>query len=73
MSYRLRTHALRFPGTVYQLGNFIAAMNAALQGAIAKKQGGNYAFALASVAVTAAVAIFVLTAVGREARDAKLS
>jgi hypothetical protein len=47
-------------------------MNAPLQGAIAKKEGGNYAFALASVAVTAAVAIFVLTAVGREARDAKL-
>jgi len=62
-----------FPGTVYQLGNFIAAMNAPLQGAIAKKEGGNYAFALASVAVTAAVAIFVLAAVGREARDAKLN
>jgi SHS family lactate transporter-like MFS transporter len=62
-----------FPGTVYQLGNLIAAMNAPLQGAIAKKAGGNYAFALASVAVTAAVAIFVLTAAGREARDAKLN
>jgi SHS family lactate transporter-like MFS transporter len=62
-----------FPGTVYQLGNFIASSNAVLQTTIAKNQGGNYAFALASVAVAAAVAIFVLTAVGREARDAKLS
>jgi len=62
-----------FPGTVYQLGNFIASSNAVLQTTIAKNEGGNYAFALASVAVAAAVAIFILTAVGREARDAKLS
>jgi SHS family lactate transporter-like MFS transporter len=62
-----------FPGTVYQLGNFIASSNAVLQTTIAKNEGGNYAFALASVAVAAAVAIFVLTAVGREARDARLS
>jgi SHS family lactate transporter-like MFS transporter len=62
-----------FPGTIYQLGNFIASYNAVLQTTIAKKQGGNYAFALASVAVAAAVAIVVLSAVGREARDAKLS
>jgi SHS family lactate transporter-like MFS transporter len=62
-----------FPGTVYQLGNFIASSNAVLQTTIAKNEGGNYAFALASVAAAAAVAIFVLTAVGREARDAKLS
>ena len=62
-----------FPGTVYQLGNFIASSNAVLQTTIARNEGGNYAFALASVAVAAAVAIFILTAVGREARDAKLS
>ena len=62
-----------FPGTVYQLGNFIASSNAVLQTTIAKNEGGNYAFALASVAIAAAVAIFVLVAVGREARDAKLS
>jgi len=62
-----------FPGTVYQLGNFIASSNAVLQTTIAKNDGGNYAFALASVAVAAALAIFVLTAVGREARDAKLN
>jgi MFS transporter, SHS family, lactate transporter len=62
-----------FPGTIYQLGNFIASYNAVLQSTIAKRQGGNYAVALASVAVAAAVAIVVLSAVGREARDAKLS
>jgi MFS transporter, SHS family, lactate transporter len=62
-----------FPGTVYQLGNFIASSNAVLQTTIAKNEGGNYAFALASVAVAAAVAIFALTAVGREARDARLN
>ena len=62
-----------FPGTVYQLGNFIASSNAVLQTTIAKNSGGNYAFALASVAVAAAVAIAVFTAVGREARDAQLS
>ena len=62
-----------FPGTVYQLGNFIASYNAVLQTSIAAKSGENYSFALASVAVAAAVAIVVLTLMGREARDIKLS
>jgi MFS transporter, SHS family, lactate transporter len=62
-----------FPGTIYQLGNFIASSNAVLQEAIAADRGDNYAFALASVAVAAAVAIATLAATGREARDAQLS
>jgi MFS transporter, SHS family, lactate transporter len=62
-----------FPGTVYQLGNFIASCNAPLQATIAKSQGGNYAIALASVAVTAACVIVLLIGMGGEARDAKLS
>mgnify|MGYP001553135381 FL=1 len=62
-----------FPGTVYQLGNFIASYNAVLQTKIALAHGENYSFALASVAVAAAVAIVVLTLLGREAREAKLS
>ncbi len=62
-----------FPGTVYQLGNFIASYNAVLQTGIAARSGENYSFALASVAVAAAVAIIVLTLLGREARDIKLS
>ena len=57
-----------FPGTVYQLGNFIASSNAVLQANIAARQGGNYSVALASVAVAAAVAIAVLALAGREAR-----
>jgi MFS transporter, SHS family, lactate transporter len=62
-----------FPGTIYQLGNLIASWNAVLQTTIAAKDHENYAFALASVAVAAAVAIAALAAVGREAREAKLS
>jgi SHS family lactate transporter-like MFS transporter len=61
-----------FPGTVYQLGNFIASYNAVLQTGIAARSGENYSFALASVAVAAAVAIVALTLLGREAREAKL-
>jgi SHS family lactate transporter-like MFS transporter len=62
-----------FPGTIYQLGNLIASTNTLLQPMIAATDGENYAFALASVAVAAAIAIVALTAAGREARDAQLS
>ena len=62
-----------FPGTVYQLGNFIASYNAVLQTKIAVKSGENYSIALASVAVIAAIVIVVLSAFGHEARDADLS
>ncbi len=62
-----------FPGTVYQLGNFIASYNAVLQTTIAAKSGENYSLALAGVAVAAAIAIAVLTLMGREARDADLT
>jgi SHS family lactate transporter-like MFS transporter len=61
-----------FPGTVYQLGNFIASSNAVLQESIAARHGDNYGVALASVAVTAAVVIAVLTSLGREARDVQM-
>jgi SHS family lactate transporter-like MFS transporter len=57
-----------FPGTVYQLGNFIASSNAVLQARIAESNGGNYSIALVSVAVAAALAIVVLAMMGREAR-----
>lgn len=61
-----------FPGTIYQLGNLIASSNAFLQPYIVASQGGNYSFALASVAVAAAVLIAVLVFAGPEARDASL-
>ncbi|MBI3677846.1 MAG: MFS transporter [Proteobacteria bacterium] len=57
-----------FPGTVYQLGNFIASSNAVLQTSIAANQHGNYSFALATVAVIAAFAIALLAIVGPEAK-----
>jgi SHS family lactate transporter-like MFS transporter len=57
-----------FPGFVYQLGNLIASVNATLQAAIAAHYGGNYAFALAVVAGTVAIAIVILTALGSEAK-----
>jgi SHS family lactate transporter-like MFS transporter len=62
-----------FPGTVYQLGNFIASYNAVLQTTIAAKSGENYSLALAGVAVAAAIAIAALTLMGREAREANLT
>jgi MFS transporter, SHS family, lactate transporter len=57
-----------FPGFVYQLGNFIASVNAPLQAWIAAQYGGDYAFALAAVAGTVAVVIAILTALGTEAK-----
>ena len=62
-----------FPGTVYQLGNFIASSNAPLQVAIATHFGGRYSIALAGVAITAAIVIAVLASLGREAKDADLN
>ncbi|MGZ5998725.1 MAG: MFS transporter [Rhizomicrobium sp.] len=57
-----------FPGTVYQLGNFIASSNAVLQARIAENHNNNYSLALAGVAVTAALAVALLAWLGREAR-----
>jgi MFS transporter, SHS family, lactate transporter len=61
-----------FPGTVYQLGNFIASSNALIQTSVAARYGGNYSIALAGVAVGAAVVIVILTTMGREARDVQM-
>jgi SHS family lactate transporter-like MFS transporter len=57
-----------FPGVVYQLGNFIASVNAPMQAWVAGQNGGDYALALALVAGTVAVVIAILTALGTEAR-----
>jgi SHS family lactate transporter-like MFS transporter len=57
-----------FPDFVYQLGNFIASVNATLQAGIAARYGDNYSLALAIVAGTVAVVIVILTAFGTEAR-----
>lgn len=59
-----------FPGTVYQIGNFIASSNALLQTWLAAQRGGDYRVALASVVLAAAVAIALLTCFGgAPARD----
>jgi SHS family lactate transporter-like MFS transporter len=58
-----------FPGTVYQLGNLLASSNAVLQTSIAARHEDNYGFALASVAVGAALAIVLLIGLGGEARE----
>lgn len=59
-----------FPGTVYQLGNFIASVNTTIQGTLAAAAGGNFSYALMSVAVASAVLIIFLAAIGREAKEA---
>jgi SHS family lactate transporter-like MFS transporter len=62
-----------FPGTVYQLGNFIASSNAPLQVAIAGTFAGAYSIGLLIVAVAAGIVIAILALFSREARDAKLT
>lgn len=62
-----------FTGTVYQLGNFIASSNAVLQTSIAERYGGDFALALAAVAIVAALAVAGLGLAGPEARHANLA
>jgi SHS family lactate transporter-like MFS transporter len=62
-----------FPGTVYQLGNLIASVNAVLQTSVAERTGGNYAIALAGVAICAALAISLCMKFGPEAKDVEMS
>jgi SHS family lactate transporter-like MFS transporter len=62
-----------FPGTVYQLGNFIASSNAVLQTRFAEQNGNDYAVALATVAIAAALAIMILIWFGREAKDVAMT
>jgi MFS transporter, SHS family, lactate transporter len=61
-----------FPGTVYQLGNLMASVNAVLQTGIAERTGGNYAIALASVAICAALVIALFMKFGPEAKDVQM-
>jgi MFS transporter, SHS family, lactate transporter len=61
-----------FAGTVYQLGNLIASVNAVYQAEFAQSQGGNYSLALAVVAGFAALLIAVMMFLGPEAKDAHM-
>jgi SHS family lactate transporter-like MFS transporter len=61
-----------FAGTVYQLGNLIASVNAVYQAELAQSQGGNYSLALAVVACFAALLIATMMFLGPEAKDAQM-
>jgi SHS family lactate transporter-like MFS transporter len=61
-----------FGGTVYQLGNLIASVNAVFQAEFAQSQGGNYSIALAVVAAFAAILIAVMMYFGPEAQNADM-
>ncbi|MGH6834524.1 MAG: MFS transporter [Methylocella sp.] len=58
-----------FPGFAYQLGNLLASPTAPIQASIAQANGGNYAFALATVTTIAAFTLAVLAAFGKEAHS----
>jgi SHS family lactate transporter-like MFS transporter len=62
-----------FPGFTYQLGNLFAAGNAPLQAALAKEYGGNFGLAFAIVLGCAALAIAIIAACGREAKETDFS
>ncbi len=62
-----------FPGFAYQLGNLLASANATLQAGIAEANGGNYAFALATVAAIVAMMLAVLAIFGPEAHGVKFA
>ncbi|MDE8345597.1 MAG: MFS transporter [Acidocella sp.] len=62
-----------FPGFVYQLGNFVASVNAPLQVGIAAQHGGDYGYALMLVAGSVAVILILLMIFGPEARNVSMA
>jgi MFS transporter, SHS family, lactate transporter len=62
-----------FPGVVYQLGNFLASVNAPLQAMIAVHFGDDYWLALTAVTGTVAIVIALLTAFGSEAKGVEFA
>ena len=62
-----------FPGFVYQLGNFVASVNAPIQASIAAQNGGDYGFALMLVAGIVAVLLIILMIFGPEARNVSMT
>jgi SHS family lactate transporter-like MFS transporter len=61
-----------FAGTVYQVGNLLASVNAVFQASFAKSHGGNYSLALVVVAVGAAILIAIMMYFGPEAQNADM-
>jgi SHS family lactate transporter-like MFS transporter len=62
-----------FPGFVYQLGNFVASVNAPLQASIAAHNNNDYGYALMLVAGTVAIVLIILMAFGPEARNVSMA
>jgi SHS family lactate transporter-like MFS transporter len=62
-----------FPGFIYQLGNFIASVNAPLQVGIAMNHGGDYGYALMLVAGSVAVVLILMMVFGPEARNVSMA
>jgi len=62
-----------FPGFVYQLGNFVASINAPMQASIAEHNGGDYGYSLMLVAGVVAVLLIVLMLFGPEARNVSMA
>jgi len=61
-----------FAGTVYQLGNLIASINAVFQAEFAEARGGDFSIALAIVACGAALLIAVMAFIGPEAHGVEM-
>src|SRR3984893_6055089 len=61
------------PGFAYQLGNLLASANATLQASIAEANGGNSAFALATVVAIVAVTLAILAIFGIEAHGVEFA
>jgi SHS family lactate transporter-like MFS transporter len=62
-----------WPGTIYQIGNFLASYNAPFQAHLAESPGHDYSFALAVVAVVVAIAIAVFVRFSPERRGEVLA
>jgi MFS transporter, SHS family, lactate transporter len=62
-----------FPGVVYQLGNFLAAVNLNLQVMIAEDHGNNYGLAMAGVVGCVALVITSMMVFGPEKRGISMA
>lgn len=62
-----------FRGTVYRLGNLIASVNAVLQTGVAEHTRGNYAVALAGVAIVSSLVIALVMGLGPQAQDIEMN
>ncbi len=60
------------PGFAYQLGNLAASRMSPFQAGIAEAHGGDYAYILSWTMAVVAVALIVVTTLGREARAVEL-